>query len=267
MPNIDWATLRATIKIDERLAVEAQTQTLHHDVRAAGKAFRHYNELVGTGESLTLANARQNVLDEVRRAIAHGVDGLLMLRAYQTQRFLEEIHAWEQSGEASPELIALAGDFTQTVDRNDWCRAGGGPRALAMSDELLRIMYKRRWNDIMGLSDVPEITLTIDENRLRHTFLIRHPFRRKIDVLKGNPLTIRMVERRRLASIDRLAALDESYPAMLARGVVHYQSGSYARAASAFRSYLTAEEHPRYALRARNYLKAALDKSEETGGI
>ncbi len=269
-PHIDWVALRAAVATEEWRAVEAETRTLPVDVRAVGKAFRSYNQVVRDQDIERLTTARFAVSAAARTAITEspkvGTAALVMLRAYQTRRFLAELRLWEKTGDASPELLALSGDFTETIARNAWCRADGAPGDLAVSDLILRILFKKRWNDIAGLVG-PEFALSPPEERLRHWFLIRHPFRLRADVRHGRANTAAVLERQRLASLELLGKSDPEYPLLLARGIVHYQAGSFARSASAFRSFLTTAPDGRHALRTQNYLKAALDRSHETGGL
>jgi hypothetical protein len=261
-PSIDRAALEATMLADDRLAIEAQTTTLDRDVRAVGDAFRRYNRVVYDGNMEKFSNARYAVAGATRKALEHGAKPLVILRAYHMSRFVEELHDWQGKDEPSDELIGLSGDFVEAVGRNAWCKSDG---TLAVSDEVLRVLFKKRWNDIVGVRG-PEFELTLDEDRLRHHFFIRHPFRLRRDFgPTANPNTARVLEKRRLNAIDKLAERDPEYPAMLARGVVHFQGGSYSQAASAFRSHLATSENGTYNLRVQNYLKASLDRANETG--
>jgi hypothetical protein len=268
MPAVDWVSLRATTMADDQRAVSAQTESLSVPVRAVGKAYRTYNAVVAAQNSTKLTNSRYAVTTAAKKAMSQGRDELLTLRAYETVRFVAEVRHWEKTGETSDELRDLSGDFIDAIRRNPWCRRDGQTRELIVTDDVLRVLFKVRWNDIVGVitPETPEFALTVDENRVRHGFLIRHPFRTRADLRQG-PFGDTMTERRRLASVDRLGKIDDAYPALLARGVVHFQAGSSARAASAFRSYLADSPDSPYSLRTQNYLKAALDKSNETGGI
>jgi hypothetical protein len=59
--------------------------------------------------------------------------------------------------------------------------------------------------------------------------------------------------------VDALERIDPRYPALLARGVLYSRVGNHVAAAGALRLHL--DQHPggSWALRARNYLAAALD--------
>ncbi len=267
-PRIDRHALAEAEARDDRLAVEAETRTLDVDVRAVGSEFRAYNQAVAASDADAFGRSRYAVVEAARRALAVSVDELAMLRAYHTTIFVRELRRWEATGEVSADLTDLSGDFVDAVRRNAWCEAGA-ERKLVMDDSVLRVLFKKRWNDIVGVRG-EVFDLTLDEDRVRHAFLIRHPFRRRVDVraTTGTPLALdNLIETRRLESVERLAERDPTYPLLLARGIVHFQSGSFARAAAAFRAYLDEQPNGPYTLRTRNYLKAALDKSAETGGI
>ncbi|MEI7894897.1 MAG: hypothetical protein WCI05_17500 [Myxococcales bacterium] len=65
----------------------------------------------------------------------------------------------------------------------------------------------------------------------------------------------------RLERVQRLAALDASYPGSYARGVALYRRGDYLAAAEAFRDWL--RDHPEgpWSGRAESYLRACLAAS------
>jgi hypothetical protein len=246
------------MQADVARATRASERALDLDIRAVGSGMRDYNLAAAHGDDQALVRARGALVAVVGMALARSEEQLLELRAYQTAAFLVELRRWRETGVVSDELAALGGDFVSMVQRNRWCR--GDDRSLAMDERVLRVLYKKRWNDVAGLAG-PNFDLTLDEDRLRYGFLMRHPFQRESP--RGatpNPRQIAMREgQARLQTIERLQERDRSYPAELARGVVMYQTGRFALAAEAFRSHLELEPDGPYTLRARNYLKAALD--------
>jgi len=174
-----------------------------------------------------------------------------------------ELRQWQDSGEESDELRALGGDFIATLQRNRWCR--GAARELVLSERELRVLYKKRWNDVAGLAK-PPFTLTLDENRVRFAFLINYPFllHRRAELSRADPGgEALIVTAARLRAIERLAALDESYPGDLAQGVVRYQTGRYGMAAAHFQRHLEKHGEGPYTLRVQNYLKASLDQASD----
>jgi hypothetical protein len=259
-PRFDTVALAAVAAADDELARTAAKGELDVDVRALGRELRAYNEAAAVADDDEFARARERLVDAAAKAGAFG-EQLRQLRAYQMLRFLEELRTWQRTGSISDELRALSGDFIDAVIRNRWCKANS--RELMVGDRELRVLFKKRWNTIVGADGEP-LALTADEERVRLGFLVAHPFINN-DAL-GRSATERMaIERmvapQRLKTIERLAALDPAYPAELARGVLFYRTGQYQPAADALRRHLEAQPDGSYALRARNYLKAALDQS------
>jgi TolA-binding protein len=52
--------------------------------------------------------------------------------------------------------------------------------------------------------------------------------------------------------------LDPTYPAAYALGIAHFRRGAYPASAQAFRDWVDAHPEGPYALRAKNFLRAAL---------
>jgi hypothetical protein len=262
---LDRDALAAIARRDVELAREAEGTRLDVDIRAVGSEFRAYNLAAAADDERRLVEARASISRAATLAIRISPEGLAALRAYQLERFLVEIARWQRDGVASDELVELSGDFVDTMRRNRWCR--GEERQLVADEHVLRVLWKKRWNEVTGVRG-PLFDLSAEEDKLRYSFLIQHPFQRRFDVQKTSFIA-RAEEihahKARLAAIERLAALDPSYPGELARGVVLYQLGSYAEAAGAFRGHLAAHPDGPHTLRVRNYLKATLDRVSEIG--
>src|SRR5262249_49083414 len=185
-------------------------------------------------------SVRQRVAQAASRAIEQGVDAVLRLRAYELRVFVRAARTWVATGVASPDLIELGGSFVRAMI--------GRP---SMADGALRASFKRRWVEITGL-ERPELAVTIDEHRALYRYLLRHPaLPQGADVPVGALAAFE--DQFRLRKLDELARIDPSYPASLARGVLHHRLGKDPLALADFQRYLeTAPERP-YALRARNY--------------
>ena len=263
-PMLDAAAIGAGMARDDGLARQAETQVLDVDVRAVGTEVRLYNVLAAEHRDQDLALARRRLLEATARALQGREAELLALRAYQMREFIVELRAWQRSGVQSRALRELGGDFLSAMQRNGWCE--GPERTLLLDERVLRVLYKKRWNDITG-ADAGAFALGLEEERLRFGFFLRHPW-----VERGSPGMQGPVdelrwrterERARLISIDKLGQIDPSYPADLARGVVLYRLQLFAPAAQAFRRHLERSADGPYTLYAQNYLKAALDRSAE----
>jgi len=263
VPTIDARALAVTMAADDAHAEKAEAQRLDVDVRAVGRELRLFNEAAATGQQDEMREARRRLLQQLGIARRHQTDPLLQLRAVQMKHFLVELRRWQQTGEDSAELRALGGDFLAMLKRNRWCR--GESRELVLGERELRVLYKKRWNDIVGVGQ-PPFALTLDENRTRFLFLIRHPFilhrdaeLSRLDTAGGKLRTANA----RLRSIERLTEIDPTYPAEIARGVVRYQVGRYALAAEHFRRHLENDREGAHTLRVQNYLKASLDMASD----
>jgi hypothetical protein len=257
-PAVDGRALAAIEQRDDARTRAVQHQPLDVDVRAVGREVRAYNRAAAADRAQELVEARNRIVRAIAVALRHDAAPLLQLRAYQMRRFIVELRHWQASGEPSDELTALGGDWLEMLRRNRWCR---GDRELVLSERVLRVLFKKRWNEITGLRQGP-FALTLDEDRLRYGFLIEHPFVR--DKQAALPRSPRLDRARRgaarLRMIDKLAQRDSTYHADLARGVVLFQLDRFAAASEAFRRHLAAQPDGPYALRAQNYLKAALDQ-------
>jgi hypothetical protein len=128
-------------------------------------------------------------------------------------------------------------------------------------DRALRgIFFKRRWNEVTGLTQAP-FALTLDEQRAFYAFLLEHPFVEGKETMSPAD-ACRAADQWRLRKIDEIARIDPSYPYALARGVLFYRLGRFPAAAQSFRDYLGSSDG-RYAVRARNYLVASAARAAE----
>jgi len=242
----------------------AEARVLDVDVRAVGSEIRRYNSAAARRQDEQLAAARARVVAAFARALRGGESELLALRAYQLRRFLAELGQWQRSGVASEELEQIGGDFLAALRRNGWSE--GQERRLVAGEIVLRVLFKKRWNDVTG-ANAGAFALSLDEERVRHGFFLERPWVERDEPAPRTPLDELRREalrsQARLATIDRLGRLDPRYPADLAHGVVLYRLQRFVPAADAFRRQLERSPGGPYALRAQNYLKAALDRMRE----
>jgi hypothetical protein len=260
-PHVDSVALARVMAHDDELARVAAATELDVDVRALGREIRLYNDAAALAtEDDDFARARQRVTEAASKVGRLGAD-LEKLRAYQMVRFLEELRAWQRTGVTSDELRALSGDFLEAIARSRWCIPE--TRELVVGERELRVLFKKRWNTMVGADGEP-LLLTADEERVRVGFLVHHPFVNNDAGSRGvsDPAALeRLATPQRMKLLDRLATLDPGYPVELARGIVLYRVGHYQPAADAFRRHLEARPDGPYALHARNFMKAALDQS------
>jgi hypothetical protein len=268
-PAVDEAALARTIAADRAraeaiapsLARELEgktTDTSFYDLRALGSALRAFGLVDANGEMTELVDTRAKLVRAVDAARRLGPDRLLALRAYEECEFLAEVRRFERTGVASDELKALGGGFIGMLERNGWLRG----RTVIPDEAVRATMFKRRWNELTGLGDGP-FALTLDEMRAFYRFLLAHPGTEAASGTPGMVADCRVIDQWRLRKVDELATIDPSYPRLLARGVLLYRLGQSVAAVQALRDYLEARGDGAYALRARNYLDAALERAAE----
>jgi TolA-binding protein len=154
---------------------------------------------------------------------------------------------------------------------------------------VLRVMFKHMWNTFLGVEGgdaaargaprrglpVDRLGPTLDEERALYAFYLSHPrvSRSSREALAAARRGARddkdckaivgaeraARESWRLERIGQLAAVDPAYPADYARGIARFRRGEYAASADAFRKWLGDHPEGPFALRARSYLRAAVD--------
>jgi TolA-binding protein len=264
VPLIDRKALDETMARDDELARLAEAKILDVDIRTVGRELRRFNRAVAEGKLPETALARRALVAATRIALRRDEQELLALRAYQTRQFVAEIRNWQRTGEATAELDELGGAFLLLARQSRWCT--GDQRQLLPDEVVLRAFFKKRWNEITGASRGP-FALTLNEDRARFGFLLRHPMaqgRADRQSPPGQELRQRAQDQlARLEIVTKLGQLDPEYPAALARGVMLYQMKRFGQAAQAFRQHLDLSPDGPHALRAQNYLKATLDRTRE----
>lgn len=273
LPLPDAASLARTVAADRALADRARHEPLPGAVRALGSAIRAFHTLEAhDAEAHQLYEARAAVDEDLALALAPpaGTEPLLELRALQLESFLDEVHRFEATGEQSEELGALAGAFVRAMTLEGWVQ---GHHVVA-DEAALRALFKNMWNGFLGPEVHAEFAPTLDEERALYAFYLSHPhpsrsMRDAIEAARRGARNAKdcsaleqaeraATESWRLEHIERLRAIDPSYPADYARGVASYGRGDFVASARAFRAWLI--EHPEgpLSLRAKNYLRAAV---------
>ncbi|MDI3290396.1 hypothetical protein [Polyangium sp. 15x6] len=258
-PLVEPRMLAEAAALDDARARAVETKPLDADVRALGSLLRAFGRADARGDEAMLAELRRQIGPAAARALAQGEDAVLALRAYQLRSFLREVRRFVSTGETSDELVELGGPFADVLTRNGWCE-GAPPCVMHMDERALRASFKRRWNEISGLSG-STLALGIDEQRALFGFLLAHPPRSNPGRDDGRGAQDQTAFL--LRKIDELSALDPSYPRELARGIVRYRKGEFGRAAEHFATHLEISPDGPYALRAQNHLRAALERSLE----
>ncbi|MFO0677093.1 MAG: hypothetical protein U0169_11190 [Polyangiaceae bacterium] len=278
LPVIDTRVLDAVVAKDEGRADRAEKEGLPDDVRTLGTALRHFNEL--EAKSLggnAIHEARRTIDDAMLRSLrVEGPEKLLELRAFQLRTFLAEVRRYEETGVVSAELESVGGDFVGRTARTGWVK----DHAIVFGEAERRVMFKLKWNASASLEQHESFVPTLDEMRTLYSFYLRHPHasdaaRADIESARRGAKDAKaceairageeiLTEGWRLDKVVRLAALDPTYPAAFAKGVVQYRRGNFAASAESFRDWL--RDHPEgpYTARARNHLKAANDAARDS---
>jgi hypothetical protein len=274
VPLPDAAALARTVAADHALAERARHEPLPGAVRALGSAVRAFHTLEAhDAEARELYAARATVDQDLALALpapGERSEPLLELRALQLESFLDEVHRFEATGEQSEELAALAGAFVRSMTLEGWVQ---GRRVLA-GDAALRALFKNMWNGFLGPEVRAEFAPSLDEQRALFAFYLSYPhpsrsMRESIEAARRGARdardcdALRQAERAAVASwslehIERLRAIDPSYPADYARGVACYGRGDFVASAKAFRAWLMQHPEGPLSLRAKNYLRAAV---------
>ncbi len=283
-PRVDRRELARVTSADDALAAAAEQERLDIDVRELGSAYRAYGRADRAGQAEDLGGARRRLADVAGRALKVGEIEVAKLRAFEQRSLLRELRRWEATGEETDELVELGGSLLHMLGRNGWLvEPPVAPRRhIRMDDAALRVVFKKRWGQITGLEGGP-IAVTLDEERVLAGFLLRHPpsqVAAAADGPTGTPgaskpagpdAELDAVEQRRLAlvegyrlkKVDELSRVDPAYPAALARGMLAYRMGRFPLAVEQLRRHLEAAPDGRFALRATNYLRAALERAGE----
>ncbi len=271
LPAIDQRAIERVLEADHALALAARSGALAGELRALGTMIRDFHTLEAKDAPASeLYEARRKM--DVTFATAHGLGNsqLLKLRAAHTDEFVQAVDQFRKAGEETPELAALGGAFVRRMRREGWCEG----HSLALGDRELRVFYKQMWSTVLGLADNPEFKLTIDEQRVIYAFYLTHAhapehlratFAAARERAKTTEECASLAEGERMASdgwriekVTRLEAIDPSYPAHFARGVLHFQRGRFGAAADSFQAHLQAHPSGPLSLRAQFHLRAAL---------
>lgn len=257
LPRVAPAAREAIVRRDRDLAARATTRPLELAVRRLGADVREIGRAEagsGTAPGELVERTRKDASD----AVARTPDQVLELRAYQTELFTKAVYAWAASGKDSADLLDLGGAVRDLLPTNGWTATEGKRTRIVIDELALRAFFKRRWDSLAGLSGAA-FALDVDETRAVIAFQIERSSSlldaaaNAGQLVEGNPETTSLLDH-----VRELGELDPTYPFRFAEGVVHFKSANYTAAVDAFSRFLQATPDGPYALRARNYMKAAL---------
>lgn len=279
-PAVDRRALLRSMQVDDALAAEAEGVRLDVDVRALGSAYRAYGRADRLARPEYLSDARQRVAAAAGRALRVGEAELAKLRAFEELALLREVRHWVSTGDETDELMELGGGLLNMLHRNGWVvePPAALQRRILIDEASLRVVFKKRWAQVTGLEGGP-LAVSIDEERVLYRFLLRHPPSQVAAAQESGgapddkpsepeaglgPTELRrraLVEGYRSKKVDELSRVDPAYPSALAKGMLAYRTGRYLVAVELFRRHLERTPDGPYALRATNYLRAALERA------
>lgn len=276
VPEVDGVALRREITRDSALAAGARSAPLPSQVREFGSLIRDWNKLESDGADASRISESRGALDRLLPTLlASGVEPLRALRAVQLEAFLAEVRRFETTGAISAELQALGGPFIERMRAVGWIRG----RHVLLTEEERRVAYKSTWNGIAGVEKRADFAVTLDETRVLYGLYFRLPHApepqiRAFDAARkgakdraacdaiaaGERLS---AENWRLDRIQRFANLDPSYPVAFAKGVAQFRMRKFLASADSFENHLRERPSGPYALKARNFQRAAVAASRE----
>lgn len=272
LPAPDLRTVERTEAVDRERARHAASERLSDDARLLGQAVRDFNLASAHDDPSADFGKARRTIDAALATLMQGPDGTaqgLGLRAYQLERFLEAVRAFEQSGQSSAELDELGGSFVRRMRLAGWCQ----DHTCRLPEHVRRVAFKLAWNATVQVDSKAGFEPTLDEWRVLYTFYLLHPHapeavRSQIDARRAAAKAAKdcaaldagerlAADVWRLEKVERFSKLDPGYPAGFARGVLLYRLARYDDAAHAFDTWL--REHPSgaFAARAESHLRAA----------
>jgi hypothetical protein len=247
LPRVVRHLLVLQLEREQALASEAQ-RGLPFKVRAVGELVRRVGQAELAQDPAAAQEWRRALRDATRSAAKeHGGKLLLALRALQSELFVKSIAQFEVQGSANPDLQELGGAFLLNAERAGWLARR---RVNASADELAAL-FRIRWTELTGLSDAAAFTPTLNDYRLYYGLRLRE--------VTGSRSRSERIQSQ-LQDVQALAALDDTYPAAYASGILLFQLGSIEPALESFRAHLRAHPDGEWTLRARNYAAACAER-------
>lgn len=265
--NVEW-----TEHTERAMARRAEVARLPDDARLLGQAIRDFNLASAHDDPTADWGRARRAIDGALATLLqtpNGADEVLALRAFQLERFLAEVRAFQQTGTPTTELDELGGAFVRRMRLAGWCN----DHTLALSERELRVAFKLAWNAVVQVEGRPGFDPTTDELRVLYTFYLLHPHapegvRAQIDAHRKTAKTAKdcaaldagerlAADAWRLEKVTRLAKIDPAYPAGFAQGVLYYRMQRYEESVRAFEGWLAAHPSGALALRAEAHLRAA----------
>ncbi|MBI3201195.1 MAG: hypothetical protein HYZ29_06590 [Myxococcales bacterium] len=247
LPSVDARESERAREASRAQARRAAAEPLPYLVRAIGETLRAFGkaEVEGRTGDATRKLIELRGLTQTARA-KHGDEGVQALLALQAELFVAAVSRWEAGQPDDGELGELGGTFLDKAKVAGWL---SGERRLAADEHERRALFKLRWVEATGLRATTGFSPTANELRVYYRFLLGHSDRNTEEAL------------RQIAAIEKV---DLDYPGQFARGVVYARGGQFPQAADAFQAHLAKHPTGPWALRAKNHLLLAVERTRET---
>lgn len=245
LPRIDLAHQRSVEAKELARAIGARDQSLSRGLRAVGELVRRIGADLSK-ESAPNPNNWEELRGDVRRLIKQGhTDGLLRLRALQSQLFVAAVSEWLDTARPSADLAELGGSFHRLAQEN-WRKRDG---TLVYGDDDLRLLFRFHWGKLTGLSGQAPFGPSLEELRRYYSLHLRHP--------PGLDRSPHNATKARLAFARALGRVDPDYPADLAEGMLQLRLNEPIHAERALRKHLQQNPNGPWAHIARCQLQEA----------
>jgi hypothetical protein len=261
LPIPRHGALKQLFQEESRRASLAVQQELPFETRQVGEYFRQVGLATAADDPTQLEHFQRLINSRIRESNARPEESWLRLRAYQTQDFLRELENFERTGIESSGLQELGGDFVRVARQAGWIRSQGSRQKLLIDEDIRRILFRKRWNDILGIK-TSAFAISLDEQRAWHAFLFSHPI---VPITPGfdERLRQRKADEYTLRKVTAYGPIDPHYPTDYARGLLLLRLDQYDTAVLSFVKYLENNPDGPHTLRVRNSLRYAQERLHE----
>jgi hypothetical protein len=255
LPLPQHRELKRLVQQETNRAHLAVQQELPFEVRQVGETFRRYGVAVASGDKKQASYLHQTLARQVYEARRHSEELMLRLRAYQTESFLRELRVLESTGVESVELQELGGEFVQTAREAGWLRPRRSGMRLVVDDDVRRILFRKRWNEVLAVS-APSFRISLDEERAFHAFLLDNPIA-SVPPGADERMRCQAANEYLLRKVTAYGAIDSEYPTDYVRGILLLRLGRHQAALMPLVRFVENNPDGPHTLRARNTLRYA----------
>ena len=257
LPVIDRQQIGAREQEEIERALSVADGSLDKEARAVGEQVRRLGRTLaergmakGPELDALRSDAQRLLLREATDKTASGANALLNLRALQGQLFLDAVEIWRSTGTVNDDLRELGGPF-HAIARDAWLNDGN----LLLEQDELRLFFRVHWGKLTGLHSIDPFGPSLLELRRYYLSNLEHPPGARDDLMTQ---TINQI-----GFVRALGKVDNSYPALLAEGILQLRLGQSLTALENLTAH--SREHPDgpWAHIARNHQILAAQNADE----